>query len=138
MKLFIIVLLIAVSIVLSLNVVNLKSDIRLLTDELEDSELHIAELEERLKPFDSLEELEQWLANDITNYHSYEKRDFNCIDFAVLLQQNALSDGYLMNIEVLPVGAHFVNSVVINDVLYIIEPQNDQIIVIKEMKHGGE
>lgn len=86
--------------------------------------------------FNSLEELETWLANDDTDQMQYCRNEFNCIDFALTLQERALADGYILSTEVLPVGAHWVNSAIIGDAVHVIEPQDDRIILEKKINRG--
>jgi hypothetical protein len=88
---------------------------------------------EGLREFSSVEELEAWLAKDRTDKVQYNSEGFNCIDFAVMLRDNAFNDGYILSCEVLPVGAHWVNTAIIDGTLYIIEPQNDQILFTDEL-----
>ena len=83
--------------------------------------------------FSSLEELKTWLARDNTNENQHSPGNFSCVDFALMLQQHALADGYILSTEVLPVGAHWVNAAVIGDTAYYIEPQEDQIILEKKI-----
>ena len=84
--------------------------------------------------FNSLEELQAWLAEDDTNQMEY-CNEFNCIDFALQLQERALADGYILSTEVLPVAYHWANIAVIGDVYYIIEPQDDRILLEVNICH---
>ena len=93
--------------------------------------------ETQLKHFSSLEELKTWLARDSTNENQYSPSNFNCIDFALMLQKHAVVDGYILSTEVLPVGAHWVNVAVIGDSAYFIEPQDDSLILEKKVSHDG-
>jgi len=86
-----------------------------------------------LHSFTSLVELQSWLQSDKTDELQYSATDFDCKQFALLLQKNASEDGYLLSTEVLPVGAHWVNAVVIGDKVYFIEPQSDEIILVKDI-----
>jgi len=63
----------------------------------------------------------------------YSSDEFNCINFALMLQQRALDSGYILSTEVLPVAAHWVNIAVIGDRIYVIEPQDDRIILEKRI-----
>jgi len=92
--------------------------------------------EARPKHFGSLEELETWLANDDTNQMQYSSDEFNCIDFALMLQERALADGYILSTEILPVAAHWVNIAIIGDRIYVIEPQDDRVIIEKKINRG--
>jgi len=86
--------------------------------------------------FGSLEELETWLANDDTNQMQYSSNEFNCIDFALTLQERALADGYILSTEILPVAAHWVNIAIIGDRIYVIEPQDDSVILEQKINRG--
>jgi len=61
----------------------------------------------RPRHFNSLEELKAWLASDDTDQMQYCRNEFNCISFALMLQDRALADGYILSTEVLPVAAHW-------------------------------
>lgn len=86
--------------------------------------------------FKSLDSLKEWLKQNHVDKMTYVKETHDCDDFAVELQQAALSDGYLMNIVYDPDGyyrnkngeAHMLNSTIIGNYMYIIEPQNDKIV----------
>jgi len=131
-----------------MNLVAAQNSITTLKDQLatRDSELLPvkAQLEEarhdtaetQLRHFSSLEELKTWLARDNTNENQYSPSNFNCIDFALMLQKHALVDGCILSTEVLPVGAHWVNVAVIGDSAYFIEPQDDSLILEEKVSHG--
>lgn len=102
--------------------------------------------------FQNLAELEQWLGNsgqlDIRFNVAEEEtgqliKEFDCDDYALRLQDEALRDGYIISFEVirseeyndlfkqkrLPRGAiHAVNSVIVGNEVYYIEPQTDEIV----------
>ena len=112
-----------------------------LEDRLATRESELLSLKQELEEaqpryFSSTEELEVWLANDDTNQMEYSSDEFNCIDFALTLQQRALDSGYILSTEVLPVAAHWVNIAVIGDGIYLIEPQDDRIILEKRINRG--
>ena len=118
--------------------VTARNDIIALQNQLtaRDSELlsikqQLKQTEGEARHFSSLEELEAWLATDDTDQIEYSGDKFNCIDFALMLQEHALADGYILSTEVLPVAAHWVNVAVIDDRIYIVEPQDDRIILEK-------
>ena len=90
----------------------------------------------RPRHFNSLEELKTWLANDDTNQMQHSSDEFNCISYALMLQDRALADGYILSTEVLPVAAHWVNLAVIGDRIYVIEPQDDRVILEKTINRG--
>ena len=81
------------------------------------------------REFESLGEFWDWIDEDDTNLQEYDRVEFNCIDFSLQLQRRALEDGYIVSTEVLPVAAHWVNAVVIDGVVYFVEPQNDRVIL---------
>jgi len=111
------------------------SELLSIKTQLEEARHHTAETQPR--HFSSLEELKTWLARDNTNESQYSPSNFNCVDFALMLQKHALVDGYILSTEVLPVGAHWVNVAVISDSAYFIEPQDDSIILEKKVSHDG-
>jgi len=102
--------------------------------------------------FQNLVELEQWLENfgelDIRFNVAEEEtgqliKEFDCDDYALRLQEEALRDGYIISFEViryreyndlfkqkrLPYGAtHAVNSAVVGNEVYYIEPQTHEIV----------
>ena len=90
----------------------------------------------RPRHFNSLEELKTWLTSDDTDQMQYSSDEFNCIDFALMLQDRALADGYILSTEVLPVAAHWANIAVIGDRIYLIEPQDDSVILEKKINRG--
>jgi len=90
----------------------------------------------RPRHFNSLEELKTWLARDDTDQMVYAKDEFNCINFALTLEDRALADGYILSTEVLPVAAHWVNIAVIGDRIYLIEPQDDSVILEQKINRG--
>jgi len=84
-----------------------------------------------LRPFPTVTDLIRFLEEDQTDQHEYSK-DFDCDDFAFALSQNAMSKGY----QLFPFaeGKHLKNvaHVALGDnsiVVYIIEPQTDQIMI---------
>jgi len=86
-----------------------------------------------LKSFSSLSDLQAWLDKDQTDKQPYSD-SFSCYEFALTLQQNAAEDGYLINLEFIimsnidgQAGGHVMNVAVIDDRVYFIEPQTDDI-----------
>lgn len=110
------------------------TEVLLIKKELEQTQQKLEEA--RPKHFGSLEELETWLAKDDTDQMQYSGDEFNCIDFALMLQECALADGYILSTEILPVAAHWVNVAVIGDRIYVIEPQDDRVILEKKINRG--
>jgi hypothetical protein len=104
--------------------------------------------------FQNITELEQWLENfgdlyirfDVAEKETGQLIDkFDCDDFALRLQEEAMRDGYIVSFQVihsdeynslfkqkhLPHGAtHAVNSVVIGNEVYYIEPQTNEIVFV--------
>ncbi len=89
-----------------------------------------------LRNFSSIEELELFLAEDNTNEHEYIRNEFDCDDFALMLQRNALEKGYIMNCQTL-FTAHVLNMVIIDNEIYYIEPMTDEIIFLTHVDREG-
>ena len=107
-----------------------------------------------LRRFQDLDELEQWLGNNAVLDIRFDVVDketgkhikrFDCDDYAIRLQDKALRDGYIMSFEVIhpveynalfkqkqiPSGAiHAVNSVILGNEVYYIEPQTHEIVFV--------
>ena len=102
-----------------------------------------------LRHFQDLYELERWLGQEVLfvgidvvdeRTGKFIKR-WECVDYAIRLQEKALEDGYIMSFEVIhhsehnslfkqkiPYGSsHAINSVIIGNEIYYIEPQNHEI-----------
>lgn len=85
----------------------------------------------------SLKELKEWLAEDWTSAVHYvfdwgepwrpNPKFQDCDDYAYALQQAAMKDGYLMNIQIDTRREHALNSVFIGNKVYFIEPQTDKV-----------
>ena len=108
------------------------TSIEKLTQKLEDSEKFGAYWWERAHPkeFGSVDELKAWLAQDDTDSTFYIfgsgcMTNYDCDDYAVALLYNALWDGYSVSLQV--EGSHMLNSTVIGNNIYFIEPQNDTV-----------
>jgi len=104
-----------------------------------------------LRSFEDLDELQDWLNNTgVINIHfsiiggedGQETNKLDCDDYAIQLQEKALTAGYIVSFEVIdsteynthfeqkkiPCGViHAINSVVIGNEIYYIEPQNHEI-----------
>ena len=89
-----------------------------------------------LRNFSSIEELKLFLAEDNTNEHEYIESEFDCDDFALMLQHNALEKGYIMNCQTL-FTAHALNMVIIDNEIYYIEPTTDEIIFLTHVDREG-
>jgi hypothetical protein len=80
------------------------------------------------KNFPSLEALQDWLAEDDTDSREYIEGEFDCDDFALMLQQHAFDDGYKIDIQYSDNDdLHAMNSTIIGNYFYFIEPQNDEV-----------
>jgi hypothetical protein len=90
-----------------------------------------------LRQFESEEELIKWLHIDKTDELPYIKDLFECENFSRTLMKHALEDGYYMSFQVLKnysrpktkefvEGPHAVNSTIIGNYIYFIDPQNDE------------
>lgn len=86
-------------------------------------------LPQPLRHFNTLAELKSWLAKDKTNLKEYELGGYDCEDFAYTLQANAFQDGFILSIQI-EKGInydHFVNTALIGNKIYRIEPQTDKV-----------
>ena len=108
------------------------ADIGELGQKLAESEKSVAYWWKRAHPreFESLAELKAWLAEDDTDCTIYIFGSgclaaYDCDDYATALVQNAFSDGYLVSTQV--VGNHMMNSTIIGNKVYFIEPQTDEV-----------
>ena len=110
-----------------------------------------------LSCFQDLEELKQWLATieipstgpSITTGNTEQPaEDYDCDDFALMLQVKALKEGYIMSFEIIhhdeynalfqhgriPHGTiHAVNSVIIGNAVYYIEPKTREIVFVANL-----
>ena len=88
----------------------------------------------------SLQELEEWLEQDKTDATLYftgkmdlsnphSKNGYDCDDFAYRLQKSALAQGYLMSTEIIVENGeqHMINSTIIGNNIYFIEPRTDEV-----------
>lgn len=97
----------------------------------------IREVPLKLREFDSLQEVEDWLADDDLNTRVVLKADAAglinlkgaCDYIALELQRRALEQGYLMSTEIVQRGdtLHMLNSVVVGNNIYYVEPQTDEV-----------
>lgn len=107
-----------------------------------------------LRHFQNLDELEGWLGNigvldirfDVVDEETGQRiKKFDCEDYAIRLQEKALRDGYIISFEVIrsaeynalfkqkrvPSGAiHAINSVILGNEVYYIEPQTHEIVLV--------
>jgi hypothetical protein len=82
------------------------------------------------RQFKSLSELQSWLAEDDTDSYAYIPVEFDCEDFAMMLQRNSLNDGYIISVELVDTNwdgyiDHAMNTAIIGNSIYLIEPQTD-------------
>ena len=80
-----------------------------------------------LHGFSNVDELMQWLATDNTDRQEYIPVTHDCEDFAIDLQNAGQADGYLINLQFDLFEEHVLDSVVIGNYVYFIEPQTDDI-----------
>jgi hypothetical protein len=80
--------------------------------------------------FASVDELQTWLAQDDTDSTLYIFgsgciAEYDCDDYAIALVYNALADGYSVSLQI--EGKHMLNSTIIGNSIYFIEPQTDEV-----------
>jgi hypothetical protein len=80
--------------------------------------------------FGSVDELRVWLALDDTDSTLYIFgsgciAEYDCDDYAIALVRNALADGYAVFLQI--EGEHMLNSTIIGNEIYFIEPQTDEV-----------
>jgi len=99
-----------------------------------------------LRNFNDLEELNQWLVkvdmNTTTTYFQSPGVTIDCDDYALDMQHKALTDGYLISLEIIgpseyngvfknselpPNTLHAINLAIIGNDAYYIEPQTSEI-----------
>lgn len=105
-----------------------------------------------LRYFKELDELERWLENTEIPGNEPASREadqyitnYDCDDYALMLQEKALQDGYMMSFEIIHSGEyrdlfqrgqipddtiHAVNLVIIGNEVYYIEPVNHEIVLV--------
>ncbi|MBA7613975.1 hypothetical protein ES703_21236 [subsurface metagenome] len=99
----------------------------------------IKEVPREIREFESLQELKQFLEDDDTNeiLRLYPIKGTGgvisftgpCDYYALNLQRRALEAGYLMSIEIIEKDnePHMINSAIIGNEVYYIEPQTDEV-----------
>jgi hypothetical protein len=108
----------------------LAAELAALEDELQMAQDELDHLKGLYPPknFPSLEALQDWLAEDDTDSREYIEGEFDCDDFALMLQQHAFEDGYKIDLQYSDNGdLHAMNSTIIGNYLYFIEPQSDEV-----------
>lgn len=83
------------------------------------------------RQFTSVEELKAWLASNDINEREYIPDTYDCDDFAQDLMKAALEDGYLVSTELWSI--HMLNSTIIGNDIYTIEPQTDAVQFVGEL-----
>jgi len=81
-----------------------------------------------VREFRDEEEMRLWLLQDNTDSNEYITNQFDCDDFARLLQARAYKDGYVVSVALVTQGEdewHFDNGCFIGNKFYYIEPQSD-------------
>ena len=81
------------------------------------------------REFRDEEELRLWLAQDNTEVNSYITHQFDCDDFARMLQARAYDDGYIISVTLVARDEshyHFKNGCFVGSKFYYIDPQTDQ------------
>lgn len=81
-----------------------------------------------LREFRSEEELVLWLSQDDTDSNRYIPNQFDCDDFARMLQSHAYNDGYVTSVTLVTRddGYHFKNGCFIGNKFCYIDPQTDR------------
>ena len=102
----------------------------------------IVEVPIELRDFESVEELREWLGEEC-HFIIFGAKDkvYDCDNHSLWLQKKGLKDGYLVNYEaIMPDeynkyfknmeidGLHAINSVIIGNDFYYIEPQTREIV----------
>jgi hypothetical protein len=103
-----------------------------LKQKLAENEVLVIYWQDRAQPreFVSLDELKAWLAKDNTGSTLHivvvgSLAGYDCDDYATALVQNALSSGFSISTQI--VGDHMLNSTIIGNEIYYIEPQNNKV-----------
>ena len=82
-----------------------------------------------VREFRNEEEMQLWLLQDNTDNNEYITNQFDCDDFARLLQARAYKDGYVVSVALVTQGEnewHFDNGCFIGNNFYYIDPQSDR------------
>ncbi len=99
----------------------------------------LIEKSQELREFNSLKELDTWLAEDDTNEYVYlfAGKDgvcrlsdrYDCDDYAFQLQKQAARSGFLLSVTIIEERGkpHMINLAGIRNDIYYIEPQSDKV-----------
>ena len=116
-----------------------KEIVKVVYEPVEIETIVVKEIPLKLHDFESFEEMEEWLEE--TPILIILGKDMSCADFALLLQQRASEDGYLMSFEAIWPNEynglfkemrisvnriHAINLVIIGNNVYYIEPQTHE------------
>ena len=82
---------------------------------------------EQPQHFPNYHTLLNWLYEDRTDRETYVENTFDCEDFAMRLQKEALEDGWIVSIQLDTEKHHALNNAFVpnENKIYFIEPQND-------------
>ena len=88
--------------------------------------------------FESYSELKKFIDEDEINWKPYVVNDYDCDDFSRELQKAALKKGKILNVQFQDADGdsnyeHALNSAIIGNDVYIIEPQTDGVIKIFQL-----
>lgn len=119
-------------------------ELKRINEELENNK-QIVEIEKPivLRHFKTYHEMRQWFFNNPISEREYQKKLFNCVDFANTVQRMAFDDGLIVNVELELNGEytkstqkHMVCNCLIpsENMVYVIEPQTDAIIFSNKIK----
>jgi hypothetical protein len=104
----------------------------------------VKEVPVELSNFTSLGELKQWLSSLATFHLQSSDTELDCDDYALQMQNRALADGYIVSLQIinnseynalftnqLPTSQalHAINSVVIGNDIYFVEPQTNEVVL---------
>jgi len=126
---------------------------RIVYEQVEKPVIKEVQVSRPLLQFESLTEFKNWLSNvnlieigfNVVDQNNVSINVFDCDDYARKFQDKALQDGYIVSFQVIryaeynslfkekkiPVGAiHAVNSVIIGNEVYYIEPQTNEIVLV--------
>ena len=100
------------------------------------------EIEPEPEPLTPLESLKVFLANDTTDRHPSIQGVYDCKDDSIDLAYNLAAAGYDAGCVItVPKwhylrGGHSLTSVVLSDIVYVIEPQNDGVCTYEEFRNA--
>ena len=100
------------------------------------------EIEPEPEPLTPLESLKVFLANDTTDRHPSIQGVYDCKDYSIDLAYNLTAAGYDAGCMItVPKwhhlhGGHSLTSVVLSDIVYVVEPQNDGVCTYDEFRNN--